>query len=137
MVLIKATTDSEAGVMPSPELIEAMGNYNQQLFEAGIMKTGDGLKPTSEGKRIAFDGEERTVSDGPFSAVSELVAGFWLWEVKDLDEALEWIKRCPNPMPGPSEVELRPLYEVEDFAEVMANEQAAQEENLRKELEGR
>ena len=137
MVLVKATADSEAGILPSAELLEAMGNYNQQLFEAGIMKSGDGLKPTSEGKRVAFDGDSRTVIDGPFPAVGELVAGFWLWEVKDMDEALEWVKRCPNPMPGPSEIEIRPFYEAEDFAEVMTQEQIDQEDHMREELEGR
>ena len=126
MVLVKATADSEAGVMPSAELMEAMGNYNQQLIEAGIMKDGDGLKPSSEGKRVAFDGDDRTVIDGPFPAVGELVAGYWLWEVKDMDEALEWVARCPNPMPGPSEIEIRPFYEIEDFAEVMTQEQTDQ-----------
>lgn len=136
MVLVKATADSEAGVMPSAELFEAMGNYNRELFEAGIMKDGDGLKPSSEGKRVAFDGEGRTVIDGPFPAVSELVAGFWLWEVKDMNEALEWVKRCPNPMPGPSEIEIRPLYEEEDFADAMTPEQVDQEERMREELEG-
>ena len=137
MVLVKATTDSEAGILPSAELMEAMGDFNQQLFEAGIMKIGDGLKPSSEGKRVAFDGDDRTVIDGPFPAVGELVAGFWLWEVKDMDEALEWVKRCPNPMPGPSEIEIRPLYEIEDFAEVMTPEQTDQGEHMREELEGR
>ncbi len=124
IVLVKATADSEAGAMPSIELIEAMGRYNGELVNAGIMKDGDGLKPSSEGKRVAFDGEARTVIDGPFPAVSELVAGFWLWEVKDMDEALEWVKRCPNPMPGPSEIEIRPLYEAADFADAMSSEQA-------------
>ena len=137
MVIVKATSDSEAGILPSPELFEAMGDFNQQLVEAGIMKDGDGLKPSSEGKRVAFDGDGRTVIDGPFPAVGELVAGFWLWEVKDMDEALEWVKRCPNPMPGPSEIEIRPLYEIEDFAEVMTPEQTDQEEHMREELEGR
>ena len=99
MVLVKATADSEAGTMPSPELIQAMGEYNRELFEAGIMKAGEGLKPSSEGKRVAFEGEGRSVIDGPFAAVGELVAGFWLWEVEDMDEAVEWVKRCPNPMP--------------------------------------
>ncbi len=136
IVLIKATADSEAGVMPSAELIEAMGQYNQELAEAGIMRDGDGIKPTSAGKRVAFNGEDRTVIDGPFPAVSELVAGYWLWEVKDMDEAVAWVKRCPNPMPGPSEIEIRPLFEVADFAEAMTAEQAAQEERLREELEG-
>ena len=137
IVLVKATVDSEAGIMPSPELIEAMGNYNQELVEAGIMRDGDGIKPTSTGKRVAFDGDERTVIDGPFPAVSELVAGYWLWEVKDMDEAVAWVKRCPNPMPGPSEIEIRPLYETADFGEAMTPEQAEQEERLREELEGR
>ena len=122
MVLVKATADSEAGVMPTTELMEAMGRYNQQLFDAGIMKSGDGLKPTSEGKRIRFDGDDRTVTDGPFSATNEFVAGFWIWEVKDMDEAVEWAKRAPNPMPGPSDLEIRPFYEYEDFAEVMTDE---------------
>ena len=137
IVLVKATTDSEAGIMPSTELIEAMGNYNMELFNAGIMRGGEGIKPSSEGKRVAFDGEERTVIDGPFTAVSELVAGFWLWEVKDMDEAIEWVKRSPNPMPGPSEIEIRPLLEAADFGEAMTPEQVEQEERMRQELEGR
>ena len=120
MVLVKATEDSEAGVMPSMELIQAMGAFNQELIEAGIMLAGDGLKPSSQGKRVAFDGDNRTVSDGPFSATSELVAGYWLWQVKDMDEAVEWVKRCPNPMLGPSDVEIRPLYEPTDFTEAMS-----------------
>ena len=115
MVLVKATEDSEAGILPTAELLEAMGKFNQELIKAGIMKTGDGLKPSSKGKRIAFDGSTRTVTEGPFTATRELVAGFWLWEVKDMDEAVAWAKRCPNPMPGPSELELRPLYEEADF----------------------
>ena len=104
-----------------------MGRYNKELIDAGIMQSGDGIKPSSQGKRVAFDGDDRTVIDGPFPAVGELVAGFWLWEVKDMDEALEWVKRCPNPMPGPSEMEVRPLYEVSDYAEWMNSEQTAQE----------
>ena len=115
MVLVKATEDSEAGILPTAELLEEMGKFNQELIKAGIMKTGDGLKPSSKGKRIAFDGPTRTVIEGPFAATRELVAGFWLWEVKDLEEAVAWAKRCPNPMPGPSELELRPLYEEADF----------------------
>ncbi len=122
MVLIKATEDSEAGVMPSMELIQAMGAYNQELIEAGIMRDGAGLKPTSQGKRVAFDGDSRTVIDGPFDATSELVSGYWLWQVRDMDQAIEWIKRCPNPMLGPSEVEIRPLYEPADFIEAMTPE---------------
>ena len=123
--------------MPTTELLEAMGRYNQELFEAGIMKSGDGLKPTSEGKRIRFDGADRTVTDGPFSATNELVAGFWLWEVKDMDEAVEWVKRAPNPMPGPSDIEIRPFYELEDFADAMTDEQTEREERMREDLEGR
>lgn len=115
MVLVKATTDSESGIMPEPELFEAMDKFNQELTAASIIKDGDGLKPTSHGKRIVFDGTSREVVDGPFGIVNELVAGFWLWEVKDMDEAVAWVKRCPNPMPGKSEIEIRPLYEMEDF----------------------
>lgn len=137
IVLVKATADSEAGTMPSEELFEAMGNYNEELVNAGIMQSGEGLKPSSEGKRVAFNGADRTVIDGPFSAVNELVAGFWLWEVKDMDEALEWVKRCPNPMLGPSEIEIRPLYEMEDFAGDIAPEQLEREERLRREIEDR
>ena len=117
MALVKATEDSEAGMMPSTELIEAMFAFNQELVNAGVMQAGDGLKPSSEGKRVAFSGTDRTVIDGPFPAVSELVAGFWIWEVESIDDAVEWVKRCPNPMPGPSEIEIRPLYEMEDFGE--------------------
>ena len=115
MVLVKATTDSEAGILPSAELFEAMGKFNEQLAEAGILVTGEGLKPTSQGKRVAFDGAERRVTDGPFPNAGDQVAGFWLWQVKDLDEAVAWVKRCPNPMPGPSEIEIRPIYESCDF----------------------
>lgn len=137
MVLVKATKDSEAGLMPSTELFEAMGKYNEELINAGIMKAGEGLKPSSQGKRVAFDGPSRTVIDGPFAATNELVAGFWIWEVKDMDEAVEWVKRCPNPMPGPSEIEIRPFYEMADFAEALTPEIAAQEDRLRKQLSGR
>ncbi|MYC29541.1 MAG: YciI family protein [Chloroflexi bacterium] len=137
IVLVKATVDSEAGVMPTAELFEAMGNYNEELVNAGIMQAGEGLKPSSAGKRILFDGDARTVTDGPFSAVNELVAGFWLWEVRDMDEALEWVKRCPNPMLGPSEIEIRPLYELEDFAEDALPEHLEREERLRREIEDR
>ena len=122
MVLVKATKDSEAGMMPPAELFEAMGKFNEELVAAGIMQAGDGLKPSSEGKRVAFDGPNRTVIDGPFPATSELVAGFWIWQVKDMDEAVAWVKRCPNPMLGPSEIEIRPFYEMEDFAGVLTPE---------------
>jgi hypothetical protein len=118
MVLVKATQDSEKGFVPTPETMEmmaAMGRFNEALVKAGIMRAADGLKPSSQGKRIAFDGPGRTVIDGPFAATRELVAGFWLWDVKDMDEAVAWVKRCPNPMPGPSEIEIRPLYEMADF----------------------
>ena len=118
MVLVKATKDSEKGFVPTPEtmkMMEAMGKFNDELRKAGIMLAGDGLKPSSQGKRIAFDGPGRTVIDGPFAQTRELVAGFWLWDVKDMDEAVAWVKRCPNPMPGPSEIEIRPLYEMADL----------------------
>ena len=135
MVIVKATSDSEAGVMPSTELFEAMGNYNQQLIDAGIMKAGEGLHPSSKGKRVRFDGASRPVVDGPFPATNELVAGFWLWEVKDMDEAVEWVKRCPNPMPGPSEIEIRRLFEAADFGEEFTPELQTQEEAQREQLE--
>ena len=125
IVFVKATEDSEASALPSPELIEAMGKYNEELINAGIMVGGDGLKPSSQAKRIAFDGASRKVIDGPFAETRELVSGFWIWEVKDLDEAIAWAKRCPNPMPGPSDLELRPVITMDDFAEVMTDEGAA------------
>lgn len=118
MVLVKATEDSEKGYVPTPEnlkLLEAMGKFNEELAKADILRAGDGLKPSSKGKRIAFDGPSRLVIDGPFAETKELVAGYWLWEVKDMEEAVAWVKRCPNPMPGPSEIEIRPLYEMADF----------------------
>ena len=118
MVLVKATEDSEKDFLPTAEtmaMMAAMGRFNEALVKAGIMRAGDGLKPSSHGKRIAFDGPGRTVIDGPFAETRELVAGFWLWEVKDMDEAVAWVKRCPNPMPGPSEIEIRPLYEMADL----------------------
>ena len=110
------TPESEAGVMPSSELLEAMHQFNQDLLAAAVLLAGDGLHPSSKGKRVAFHGEDRTVIDAPFSTTSELVAGYWIWRVKDMAEAVEWVKRCPNPMPGPSEIEIRPLYEPSDFA---------------------
>ena len=118
MVLVKATDDSENGFLPTPEskaAMEAMGRFNDELRQAGILRATDGLTPSSQGKRVAFDGPGRTVIDGPFAQASELVAGFWLWDVKDMDEAVAWVKRCPNPMPGPSEIEIRPLYEMADL----------------------
>jgi hypothetical protein len=135
MVIVKATADSEAGAMPSTELLEAMGRYNEELIKAGIMKGGEGLRPSSKGKRVAFDGPNRTVTDGPFTETKELVAGFWLWEVKDMAEAVAWVKRCPNPMPGPSEIEIREVVEMSDFAEVMTPEAEAIHDRNRKQLE--
>jgi len=135
MVLVKATADSEAGIMPSSELLEAMGKFNSDLIDAGIMRAGEGLQPSAKGKRIAFDGPNRT--DGPFAATRELVAGFWLWEVKDMAEALAWVKRCPNPMPGPSEIEIRPVFEMSDFGEVLTPEIAALHEGNRERAAGR
>jgi hypothetical protein len=134
MVMVKATNDSEAGIMPSTELLEAMGKYNEELVNAGIMKAGEGLHPSAKGKRVAFDGPNRTVTDGPFAETKELVAGFWIWEVKDMDEAVEWVKRCPNPMPGPSEIEIRPIFEAEDFGAEFTPELREQEDRLRTQM---
>ena len=137
MVLVKATKDSEGGIMPSTELLAAMGKFNEELVDAGIMLAGEGLHPSSKGKRVAFDGESRTVIDGPFAETRELVAGFWLWQVKDMNEAVAWAKRCPNPMPGPSEIEIRPVFEAADFGDAFTPELAEQEERLRAKVEGR
>ena len=137
MVMVKATADSEKGIMPTAELFEAMGKYNEELVKAGIMLTGDGLKPSSQGKRIAFDGPSRAVIDGPFAETRELVAGFWIWEVKDLAEAVEWAKRCPNPMPGPSELEIRPFYEMTDFGEAVTPEISERFDRLREQTKNR
>lgn len=140
MVMVKATKDSEAGLTPSAEMaemFEAMGKYNEQLIKAGIMLAADGLKPSSHGKRIAFDGPSRMVIDGPFTETKELVAGFWLWQVKDMAEAVEWVKRCPNPMPGPSEIEIRPLFEMADFEELLTPDAAALLESNREKLASR
>jgi hypothetical protein len=131
MVLVKATKDSEAGKMPSTDLLEAMGKFNEELVDAGIMVAGDGLKPSAQGKRVAFDGPRRTVIDGPFAETRELVAGYWMWEVKDMAEAVKWVKRCPNPMPGPSEIEIRPVYEMADFAEALTPEVTELHERVR------
>jgi len=115
MVIVKATADSEAGKLPTAELMADMGAFNQKLIDAGVMLDGGGLKPTSKGARVAFSGKERTVTKGPFGNIDELASGYWIWKVKDLDEAIDWVKRCPNPMPGPSTIEIRELYEMEDF----------------------
>jgi len=137
MVMVKATADSEAGVMPSTKLLEAMGKFNEELVNAGIMLAGEGLHPSSKGKRVAFDGPKRTVIDGPFAETRELVAGFWLWQVKDLAEAVEWVKRCPNPMLGPSEIEIRPLFEMADFGDAMTTEVAELHDRNREQTENR
>ncbi len=137
MVIVKATEDSEKGIMPSTELLGAMGKYNEELVKAGIMLSGDGLHPSSRGKRIAFDGASRVVTDGPFAETKELIAGFWIWQVKDMDEAVAWAKRCPNPMPGPSDLEIRPIFEMEDFGAAVTPEIAARHERLQAQQAGR
>lgn len=134
MVIIKATRESEAGVMPSEELLAAMGRYNDELVKAGVMLAGEGLHPSAKGKRVRFAGSTRTVIDGPFAETKELIAGFWLWQVKSMEEAVEWLKRCPNPMPGESEIEIRPVFEAEDFGAEFTPELRAQEERQRAEL---
>jgi len=137
MVIVKATKDSEAGVPPSKELLEAMGKYNEELVKAGIMLAGDGLKPSSKGKRLRFSGDKRTVIDGPFTETKELVAGYWIWQVRSMEEAVEWLKRCPNPMPGESELEIRPFFEPEDFGENLTPELRQREERLREQISGK
>ena len=133
MVIVKATKDSEAGQLPSPELLAAMGKYNEELVKAGIMLAGDGLKPSKVGKRIHFSGASRSVTDGPFAETKELVAGFWIWQVRSMDEAVEWAKRCPNPMPGPSDLEIRPFWESEDFGpEIAAQVDALREKTAKR-----
>ena len=116
MIIVKANADSEAGVMPSSELIAAMGKFNEDLISAGVLLAGEGLQSSAKGKRVKLEDGKFTVKDGPFAETKELVAGFWIWEVKDMDEAVAWVKRCPNPMPGPSEIEIRPVFETEDLA---------------------
>jgi hypothetical protein len=131
MVMVKATSESEAGKMPSTELLAAMGNFNEELVKAGVMLAGEGLHPSIRGKRVRFSGSQRAVVDGPFRQTSELVAGFWLWQVKSMEEAIEWVKRCPNPMEGESEIEIRPVFEAEDFGAEFTPELRAQEDRLR------
>jgi hypothetical protein len=136
MVIVKATKNSEAGLMPSPELLTAMGKYNEELVNAGIMLNGDGLHPSSKGKRVRFNGSKRNVIDGPFVETKELVAGFWIWKVKSMDEAVEWVRRCPDPMPGEeTELEIRPLFDMEDFGEAATPEVRENEARLRAKLE--
>jgi hypothetical protein len=134
MVMVKATADSEAGKMPDEALLTAMGAYNEELSRAGILLAGEGLHPSRRGVRVAFDGAARRVIDGPFAETKELVAGFWIWQVRSMDEAVEWLRRCPNPHPTPSEIEIRPIFEAEDFGEAFTPELRAQEEKLRMQI---
>ena len=136
VVFVKATADSEAGIMPGSQLLEEMGRYNEQLVDAGIMLGGDGLKPTKYARRVQFDGASRSVVDGPFAETKELVAGYWIWQVRDMDEAVEWVKRCPNPMLSKSEIEIRPVYEMADFDSIMTPEAEAVHGSVRAKLEG-
>jgi hypothetical protein len=133
MVVVKATKESEAGAPPDARILEAMGKFNEELVKAGIMLSGDGLHPSSKGKRVRFSGTGRTVTDGPFAETKELIAGYWVWKVKSLDEAVEWVKRCPNPHQSDSDIEIRPMYEMEDFGDTLTPELREQEERLRKE----
>ena len=135
MVMVKADKSSEAGVMPDEKLLTEMGKFNEELVKAGVMLAGEGLHPSSKGARVRFNGAKRTVIDGPFAETKELVAGFWLWQVKSMDEAIAWVKRCPNPMPGESEIEIRPVFEAEDFGEAYTPELRAQEERQRAQIE--
>jgi hypothetical protein len=137
MVMVKATRDSEAGVMPSEQLLADMGRFNEELVKAGVMLAGEGLHPSSKGVRVKFSGDRRSVVDGPFAETRELVAGFWLWQVHSMDEAIEWVRRCPNPMPGDSEIEIRPVFEAEDFGEALTPELREREQRLRGSLDGR
>ncbi len=137
MIIVKATQDSEAGVMPGEELLTAMGKYNEELVKAGVMLAGEGLHPSSRGKRIRFSGKTRTVVDGPFAETKELVAGYWIWQVKSMEEAVEWARRCPNPMPTDSELEIRRIFEAEDFGAEFTPEARALEDQLRAELAGK
>jgi hypothetical protein len=136
MVMVKATADSEAGAMPSEELLAAMGAFNEELVKTGVMLAGEGLHPSAKGKRVRFSGRQRTVIDGPFAETKELVAGFWLWQVKSMEEAIEWVRRCPNPMPTESEIEIRPVFEADDFGAEFTPELRAQEDRLRAQVEG-
>jgi hypothetical protein len=136
MVIVKATKNSEAGVLPEEKLLAAMGQFNEELVKAGVMLGGDGLQPSSRGKRVRFAGGKKSVVDGPFSETAELVAGYWLWQVKSMDEAVEWVRRCPDPMPGEeSEIEIRPVFEAEDFGKEYTPEIRARDERLRAEIE--
>ena len=135
MVIVKATKDSEAGALPSKELLTAMGKYNEELVKAGIMLAGDGLKPSSKGKRVRFSADKRSVIDGPFTETKELIAGYWMWQVRSMEEAVEWVRRCPNPMEGDSEIEIRQIFSAEDFGDEFTPELREQEDRLRAEIE--
>jgi len=137
MVMVKASPSSEAGVMPEAKLLEDMGRYNEELVKAGVMLAGEGLHPSAKGVRVRFSGSTRTVTDGPFTETRELVAGFWLWQVRSMEEAIEWVRRCPNPMPEDSEIEIRPVFEADDFGEAFSPELREQEELLRRTLADR
>jgi hypothetical protein len=134
IVMVRATKDSESGVMPRKELIEAMGKFNEELVKAGVMLAGEGLKPSSKGKRVRFSGAKRSVIDGPFTEAKELIAGFWLWQVRSMEEAVEWVKRCPNPFEGESEIEIRQVFEPEDFGPEFTPELREQEQRQRKQM---
>jgi hypothetical protein len=134
MVIVKANKASEAGILPKQEMLASMGKFNEELVKAGVMLAMEGLQPTSKGKRIRFSGQNRTIADGPFTETKELIGGFWLWQVRSMDEAVEWLKRCPNPHEGESEIELRQVFEAEDFGSEFTPELRAQEERLRIEL---
>lgn len=135
MVIVKATADSEAGIMPSEELLAAMGRYNEELVAAGVMLAGEGLQPSSRGARVRFSGSQRSVIDGPFVETKELIAGFWIFQVKSLQECIDWVKRCPNPMPGDSDIEIRQIFEAEDFGAEFTPELREQEERIRAQMD--
>ncbi|WP_412025610.1 YciI family protein [Burkholderia cepacia] len=137
MVIVKATADSESGRMPDTRIMAEMGRFNEELVKAGILLAADGLHPSSRGKRVHFSGKNRTVIDGPFAETKELVAGYWLWQVKSIEEAIEWVKRCPNPMPVDSDIEIRPLFEAEDFGAALTDELREQEARMRTEIDAR
>jgi len=137
MVMVRATADSEAGVMPSQQLLEEMGRFNEELAQAGVMLAGEGLQPSAKGARVRFSGKDRTVIDGPFAETKELIAGFWILQTKSLAECIEWVKRCPNPMPGSSDIEIRQIFEAEDFGEEFTPELHEQEERIRAQIEDR
>jgi len=134
MVIVKASKESEAGVLPDTEILTKMGKYNEELVKAGIMLAGEGLQPTSKGKRVRFSGDKRTVIDGPFAETKELIAGYWMWQVRSMEEAVEWLKRCPNPHPGETEVEIRPVFEANDLGENFTPELREKEQRLREKI---